>query len=170
MSINAGSDCIIAGDWNRCPADAGFEFQGEEKQLYANLSCPFDSVRQSGFIASSQEGLCECEAKLASIGVTEEEAEDINCNCFACPPGFTFGFAYECDKRLVGPCTIFNCNGLCNGDLDFGGGDTFAPTAAPTSGATYRARVNNYHDANMLTMSSMTLLALGLVFRTMMIH
>ena len=198
MGISTGSDCIISGDWNICPADAMLEFQGEKNQLYATLSCPFDAVRESGFIATSQEGLCQCEAKLAEVGVSEEEAEDIACNCFACSPGVPFAFAYECERRLVGPCAIFNCDGVCNGELDFG---TFPPTAAPTavptdvqvptsvptspttepttaptavptseptsSGATYRTHVNNY-DANM---SSMTLLALGLVvFRMMMIY
>jgi hypothetical protein len=130
---STGTECQIAGDYNTCPATSDFEYQGEFQRLAADLKCPLDSVGQSEFIAASQKGLCECDTELQDQqGV---KLKDMDCDCFICPDGSRFGFAYSCTTEISGPCKSFDCFGTCNGvfnplNLDR---ETIAPTDAPIS-------------------------------------
>jgi hypothetical protein len=133
MSTTTDSECVISGQWNSCPAGSTFSFNGQNRTLNADLRCPFDAVQQSSFIDASQKGLCECDATLINADDPNAVEEDMQCECYACPPGGQWGFAYECNKAIYGPCTSFNCAGLCNGELNLGlNQETFPPTAAPT--------------------------------------
>jgi hypothetical protein len=130
---STGSECVIAGDYNSCPAATNFTYQGVSQQLVADLKCPLDSVGQSDFIAAAQKGLCECDAELQDKN--GEILKDMDCDCFICPSGSRFGFAYTCTTEISGPCKSFDCFGDCNGvfnplNLDR---ETFAPTDAPIS-------------------------------------
>jgi hypothetical protein len=128
----SNTQCVIGGDWNTCPAGSNFEYAGDKQRLEAALACPLDSVAQSGFITASQRGLCECDAELQDdIG---NKLKDMECDCFICPDGSRFGFAYTCTTEIAGPCKSFDCFGTCNGvfnplNLDR---ETFGPTSAPT--------------------------------------
>ncbi|KAG7367425.1 hypothetical protein IV203_030096 [Nitzschia inconspicua] len=125
------NECRIAGDYNTCPASSDFQYQGEFQRLVASLKCPLDSVGQSEFIIASQKGLCECDSELYDQqGV---KLKDMDCDCFACPPGSRFGFAYTCTSEIAGPCTSFDCLGECNGDFNPLNLDreTLGPTDAP---------------------------------------
>lgn len=130
---SAGNECRIAGDYNTCPASSDFEYQGEFQRLAADLKCPLDSVGQSEFISAAQKGLCECDAELQDQqGV---KLKDMDCDCYICPPGSRFGFAYTCTTEISGPCKSFDCFGTCNGvfnplNLDR---ETFGPTEAPVT-------------------------------------
>jgi hypothetical protein len=130
---STGNECRISGDYNSCPASSDFEYQGEFQTLAADLKCPLDSVGQSEFLAAAQKGLCECDAELQDReGV---KLKDMDCDCFICPTGSRFGFAYTCTTEISGPCKSFDCFGTCNGvfnplNLDR---ETIAPTDAPMS-------------------------------------
>ena len=106
MSTSAGSQCTIAGDVNKCPAGAGFTFEGEDQYLFAEMICPFDSVDQSGFIVASQQGKCSCDTALYTAPPEQggELLEELQCTCFVCPDGSRFGFAYSCETPIAGPC------------------------------------------------------------------
>ena len=106
MSTSAGSQCTIAGDVNKCPAGAGFTFEGEDQYLFAEMICPFDSVDQSGFIVASQQGKCSCDTALYTAPPEQggELLEELQCTCFVCPAGSRFGFAYSCETPIAGPC------------------------------------------------------------------
>jgi hypothetical protein len=136
MSTESGSECNIEGDFNSCPAGADFTYAGEAQTLEAFLKCPLDSVDQSGFISASQRGLCECDAAL--VDGDGNVMEDMECDCFACPDGSRFGFAYSCTTPIAGPCKTFDCFGNCNNpgfnplNLDR---ETFGPTEAPVAPA-----------------------------------
>jgi hypothetical protein len=135
MSVTTGTECVISGDWNICPADTKFTQAGVSKTLEADIKCPFDSVQQSSFLDASQKGLCECDARLIITDDPDPNAvpEDMVCECYACPTGSRQGFSYECTKPIYLTCLSFNCAGDCNGDLNLGLDDsTFPPTAAPT--------------------------------------
>jgi hypothetical protein len=129
---SADTQCVISGDFNSCPADSDFSYDGQDQTLAADLQCPLDSVAQSGFISASQRGLCQCDAELLdSAGV---KLRDMECDCYICPDGSRFGFAYTCTTEIAGPCKSFDCFGTCNGvfnplNLDR---ETFAPTEPPT--------------------------------------
>jgi subtilisin family serine protease len=132
-TTNTSIGCQIFGDLNVCPANADFESAGQNLTLLAQISCPNDSVQQSSFVDATQKGLCTCDASLMDHGMVETDAVPILCDCFACPDGSRFGFAYDCNRTIVGPCTSFNCAGLCNGEMNLGLDQaTFAPTGAPT--------------------------------------
>jgi hypothetical protein len=147
--ITTNSDCVIAGDFNRCPADASITYNGIKKIMDASLSCPLDSVEQSDFIEGSQLGLCDCAVDIYDadvpppvqiLGQTPDGTglsggKAASCECYLCGQGYPFGVAFTCDEVIVGSCTSFNCFGECNGDtsLNFLGGITRAPTAAPSS-------------------------------------
>lgn len=133
--VTTGNDCYISGDFNVCPASANFQFggEGDVSRLEASIKCPFDAVAQSDFRDASQKGLCECEATIQNLNLTDSTAAPINCECFICPDQANqFGVAYTCDVPITGPCTTFNCGGICNGDLNFiDGAATRPPTAPP---------------------------------------
>jgi hypothetical protein len=137
MSTESGSECTISGDFNTCPAGSDFEYAGVKQTLEAFLQCPLDSVAQSGFISASQRGLCECDATL--LDGAGAVLQDMECDCFACPDGSRFGFAYSCTTPIAGPCLTFDCFGNCNDpgfnplNLDRA---TFGPTEAPLETAT----------------------------------
>lgn len=131
----AGNECVISGDFNKCPASSDFLYQGTFQKLAADLMCPLDSVGQSNFIEAAQKGLCQCDAELQDQAGTK--LKDMDCDCFICPPGFRFGFAYTCTTEIAGPCKSFDCFGTCNGvfnplNLDR---ETFGPTEAPLPAA-----------------------------------
>jgi hypothetical protein len=132
MSGTAGTDCQINGDTINCPAGADFVFDGTPKYLEATITCPFDSVAQSQWKETSQEGLCTCNGRLLDENRDEEEGGPITCECYACPDGSAIGFAYSCDRTLFGSCTSFDCDFGCNnGYTPPLAGGTFAPTGAP---------------------------------------
>ena len=137
MSTTTGSECVIAGDKLECPADAKFSYAGANRTLLATIACPLDARTQSEFIDASQKGLCTCGSSLVNTDNPNAAEPPIQCNCYACPIGSRFGFAYECNRPITGPCDSFNCNGDCNGEFNFflDNTRTFAPTGAPTSGA-----------------------------------
>jgi hypothetical protein len=130
------NQCTTTGDYISCPAAANFTFAGQIYQLSASLSCPLDATAQSDFRQASQEGLCGCDAALADVNSTSG-VTPLDCTCFICPdqPDL-FGVAFECTTPISGPCTKFNCRGVCNGDLNFMDAETNAPTAAPADSAT----------------------------------
>lgn len=150
MSTESGSQCTIQGDYNSCPAGADFQYAGEDQTLQAFLKCPLDSVAQSGFILASQKGLCECDAALLDGNGTV--MEDMECDCFACPDGSRFGFAYSCTTPIAGPCKTFDCFGNCNNpgfnplNLDR---ETFGPTEAPVAPASVAASTDIGSTATM---------------------
>jgi len=128
----SGSECNIKGEWLSCPANSKFTFNGQEKLLDAFLECPLDSVDQSQFVEASQQGKCQCDSALRNEGETPDQASDIDCECFACPVGSRFGFAYQCDRPILFNCKTFNCFGECNGKYNAGLDPvTDAPTAVP---------------------------------------
>lgn len=127
------NDCLTTGGYISCPASADFTFDGSVKRIQATLSCPLSATAQSDFRQASQEGLCECDASLVDVNVTGSSTP-LDCSCFICPDQANlFGVAYECTTPITGPCTIFNCEGTCNGDLNFINSATDAPTAAPNA-------------------------------------
>mmetsp|Transcript_41071 Transcript_41071/g.98993 ORF Transcript_41071/g.98993 Transcript_41071/m.98993 type:complete len:156 (+) Transcript_41071:335-802(+) len=129
MTTTTDTGCQIWGAWNICPASTDFDFDGQKVDLEAELFCPLNSVTKSNFIDASQKGHCECHASL--VGTTQP----MDCNCFVCPQGSRIGFAYDCDQRIFGPCTQFNCAGECNGRFSFGlDAKTEAPTPVIISG------------------------------------
>jgi hypothetical protein len=92
-------------------------------------------------------------------GMAVADAEPMVCECFACPDGSRFGFAYDCDRTIAGPCTSFNCAGKCNGEMNLGLDlATFAPTGAPT-------RMSAAHSASMPMATALLAFALARVFR-----
>jgi hypothetical protein len=143
---SAENACTIAGDYNKCPASSDFDFQGEFNRLEAFLNCPLDSVGQSEFIAAAQKGLCQCDAELQDSEGTK--LKDMDCDCFVCPPGSRFGFAYTCTSEISGPCKSFDCFGTCNGvfnplNLDR---ETLGPTEAPIQP---ESAANGFTDPSM---------------------
>jgi hypothetical protein len=138
-----GNQCRIAGDFNKCPASSDFEYAGSFQRLQADLNCPLDSVSQSEYIEASQKGLCECDSAL--VDKNQTLIKDMECDCYVCPPGSRFGFAYECTSEIAGPCKSFNCFGECNGDMNPLNLDreTFGPTEAPlASGSAVKGLVD----------------------------
>lgn len=133
--ISSSNTCRISGFFNKCPAGSSLSYAIENNSVDATLVCPLDSVAQSDWIEASQKGLCECEASLldANCDILQEE---MDCECFACPPGTKLGFAYSCKSAIVGPCTSFDCYGNCNEKYDPGNlvndRETFAPTIYPS--------------------------------------
>jgi hypothetical protein len=126
------SACDIWGAYNICPADTIYIYDGDKVELQAELWCPLSSVTKSNYIEASQKGRCECHAQLVGI----EGEEPMNCNCYACPQGSRFGFAYDCQERIYGACTQFNCDGECNGRFKFGLDSlTDSPTPSPVDAA-----------------------------------
>jgi hypothetical protein len=156
MSTEAGSECTISGDYNVCPAGADFEYDGVSQTLDASIQCPLDSVAQSGFISASQRGLCECDTAL--LDASGNVIQEMECDCFACPSGSRFGFAYSCTSPIAGPCLTFDCFGNCNTpgfnplNLDRA---TFGPTEAPLEAVT-----DGTSAANIMGSSS----SLGMLF------
>jgi hypothetical protein len=140
------NNCYIAGDVNVCPATADFTFDGKIKRLTANLACPLNAVAQSDFRDASQKGLCSCLATLTDVepsGATGVPTP-LTCECFICPDQENqFGVAYTCQEAISGPCTTFNCAGICNGDLSFIDPSTRAPTAAPNDQGSAAVGVNS---------------------------
>jgi hypothetical protein len=148
MSIVTDNSCVIAGDVNRCPADASITYAGDKKLLDASLSCPLDSVAQSDFMAGTQKGLCTCAVDIYDadssiqppvqvLGQTPDGTgggETNVCDCYLCPTGMNLGVAFICENEIVGPCKSFNCFGDCNGDASINliSGITSSPTGAPT--------------------------------------
>lgn len=126
-----GNKCTIAGDFNKCPASSNFEYQGTFQRLEAALKCPLDSVGQSEFISASQKGLCDCDSAL--VDGEGRVLKEMDCDCYICPQGARFGFAYTCTTEIAGPCKSFDCFGTCNGVFNPGNLDreTFGPTEAP---------------------------------------
>lgn len=124
--------CVNRGEFTVCPTGANFNFGGLVKQLTAEIQCPLDSVTQNDFRLASQQGLCECEAFLQDLNVTDSSPEPINCQCFICPSSDNrFGVAYTCDRPVAGPCHTFDCTGTCNDNLDFINDFTRSPTVSP---------------------------------------
>ena len=126
-----GNQCRISGDYNKCPASSDFEYAGSFQRLQADLNCPLNSVAQSDLVEASQKGLCECDSAL--VDREGRLLKDMDCDCYVCPLGSRFGFAYECTSEIAGPCLSFNCFGECNGDMNPLNLDreTFGPTEAP---------------------------------------
>jgi hypothetical protein len=132
--IAATNECKISGEKNKCPAASSINYKGELITMDAQILCPLDSVKQSDWVAASQNGLCNCEVNLldSTCGIIEEE---MDCVCFACPFGMKVGFAYYCTTEIAGPCKSYDCFGQCNGAYDPGnlvGRDTIAPTTFDT--------------------------------------
>lgn len=123
MTTTEDTSCQIWGAWNICPASTLFDFNGQSVDLRAELFCPLNAVTKSNFIDASQKGNCECHASLVGT------SQPMDCNCFVCPSGSRIGFAYDCEQRIFGPCTQFNCAGECNGRFSYG---LDAKTEAPT--------------------------------------
>lgn len=156
-----GSGCLINGDWLSCPAGSDFKFNGNEMRLNAYLQCPLNSVSQSQFVEASQQGLCQCDSALQAPGKTADEAEPIDCECFACPVGSEFGFSYECNRPILFNCLTFNCFGECNGAFNAGlNKETDAPTAAPTPGSSAMS-----HSPMSSTSALVVLVVMKMLFR-----
>lgn len=131
FGISSANSCKIAGFSNKCDAGSTIDYAGIKNSIDARILCPLDSVAQSDWIDGSQKGLCTCEAALLDEACNILE-EVMDCECFACPSGFTLGFAYSCSTEIVGPCKSFDCNGRCNEKFDpgnlVGDKETFPPT------------------------------------------
>lgn len=158
LQTTVDNQCNIAGDFINCPAGMQFSYNNEPGFLDARLQCPLDSVQQFDFITASQKGLCECEA---TINDEEREDEPINCECYVCPPGSKWGFAYQCDREIYGPCTSHGCDGLCNGDLNLGL-PTNAPTLAPGNTAPVNSDPSSSAASGSSVQMSMALLLLAI--------
>jgi len=138
MSTTTDNECVVAGDFLECPADAEFSYGDVSRSLEATLMCPLNSAVQSDFIGASQRGVCQCDSQLVNTDAPDNDP--IQCDCFACPVTSRFGFGYTCNKNIVGPCHTFNCDGQCNGEFSFNlDPKTFAPTEAPTDAAQGRS-------------------------------
>lgn len=161
--ISTENRCRISGDYNKCPAGSTMEFAGDQSSIDAYIQCPLDSVAQSEWIEASQKGLCSCSSSLYDENCDLVE-KDMECECFACPFGLPFGFAYTCKTEIVGPCSSFDCFGRCNGKYDpfnFGDKETYPPTifVNPADSAANR----NDFASNQLMGTALLTLA---VFRT----
>lgn len=128
------NNCQTTGGYISCPAQADLSFNGVAKRISASISCPLSATAQSDFRQASQEGLCQCDATLQDVNVTDSSGTPLDCSCFICPDQTNqFGVAFQCTTPITGPCTVFNCAGVCNGDLNFIDSATKAPTAAPVA-------------------------------------
>lgn len=124
--------CITIGDSISCPAQADITFDGSTKRIAADIVCPLAATAQSDFRQASQEGLCECNASLQDLDNMDSSPVPLDCNCFICPDEANlFGIAFECSSPITGPCNVFNCQGICNGELDFNSTVTDSPTSIP---------------------------------------
>jgi hypothetical protein len=169
------NDCVIDGDFNRCPADAQITYNGITKLLDASLSCPLNAAAQSDFRTDTQKGLCTCAVSIydedvgrpiQTLGQTptaEDDGQTINCECYICPEQFN-SVAFICDQEVVGPCSSYNCFGDCNGNssINYLSTITDAPTAAPDDGDA---------AAHLMASSSPTMwLVLGFMIVRMLRH
>jgi uncharacterized surface protein with fasciclin (FAS1) repeats len=107
--------CRIDRDLNVCPASSEFEYDGMFQRLNAEIACPLDTIGQSNLVEATQDNNCECDARLEEVDGTL--IQEMTCECFVCPAGSRFGFAYSCEQNIAGPCHTFNCAGECNGEI-----------------------------------------------------
>jgi len=108
-----------------CTAYQDYNFAQEWVTLNSTLTCPAEDVRNVGLVMASRDTNvgCECETQRTTwvfwvLGI-EDQIQNIDCNCFACPPnteiGRRGGYEYQCDSAITGQCLNFDCEGRCNG-------------------------------------------------------
>ena len=114
--------CQVVDGEHVCTLDANLdELQGWPALLQASLRCPVEAVQEANgdIREATHRGLCDCETDLLRIGRSNIDEDPIDCQCYICPEGSAVDHAYECNKALSGDCKILNCDGVCNGPLDF---------------------------------------------------
>jgi hypothetical protein len=154
---SSSADCVIDGDFERCPSDLSIMRSSSRYYIDSAISCPVDLVSQYGFATASQYvGACNCLVDVYGPGLTPppqtlgqqplrgSDAETganaplqlDNCQCRVCPPNRVFEYAMSCDSEILGPCKSFNCDGMCNMELDlltFSPSSSTVPSFSPTA-------------------------------------
>jgi len=143
LDPRARYDCALNGQGQSvCPAGSQIINGDDVVTIDGKIVCPADiTIGQDIFYTeASQRGLCSCIAGRYDNDCDVVE-EDLECECFACPPESTVSVSYSCNKFIIGECTSLDCDGLCNGaylppliDEPFVTRDpTKEPTAPPTA-------------------------------------
>ena len=127
--FEANRPCFIGSETTRleeiiCPAEMKISLQGSDAdssdQVYtlaADISCEtVFSIDYDFRQASLVKDLCESTTTLtAPDGTTTSPT----CTWHVCPEDYFSPLAVTCDTELIGPCTGFSCNGVCNGVLEY---------------------------------------------------